>query len=80
MNDPLKLFLVIPATAVSKVNLSETLELTQDNLKYSLDKTKTYISWWSDKAPSSLKNLVTEKIEGPYYEQAIEGIGLNTWN
>lgn len=57
-------YLIFDVSELSLVNFNEVLETSEETLRYSVDKTKTFVKWNTDNTPSFCENMIT-KI-GPY--------------
>lgn len=70
-------YLIIDATEVSKINFDDVLETSAETLRYSVDKTKTFIKWDGD-APSWVSSI--QSSEGPYtHEEILEILSASEW-
>ena len=67
---------------VSEINLSEfsqTIAIGSEYLRYSVDRSKTFIKWENENDPDFISNLNTK--EGPYNNNEISIIlSSNEWN
>ena len=74
----MKYFLFIDTWLLDEIDLSEVLENDVNDLRYSLDNGKTYVSWLGD-TPDTIINLLNNH---PYsintYDEMIEHIQNNT--
>ena len=50
-------YMIIDSAEVSLVDFEQVLEDSEETLKYSIDRSKTYVKWDGD-TPSFLKNLI----------------------
>jgi len=57
-------YLIFDVAEISLVNFDEVLETSEETLRYSVNKTKTFVKWNTDNTPSFCENMIT-KI-GPY--------------
>ena len=74
----MKKYLIIPATEVSKVDFDRVLETSADTIRYSVDRSKTFIKWNTTEDPSFVSDL--EGTEGPYnHEEILEILSTEEW-
>lgn len=72
-----RLYAIIPAGEVSKINFNEILQTSEDTLRYSLDKSKAVIKWL-EVEPLFLDDV--QNVEGPYsHEEIISIMGSADW-
>lgn len=64
-------YMIIGAEEVSLVNFNEVCETSAETLRYSVDKTKTFIKW--DNEQPVFLDLIQSK-EGPYTQEEILAI------
>lgn len=71
-------YLIFDVSELSLVNFNEVLETSEETLRYSVDKTKTFVKWNTDNTPSFCENMIT-KI-GPYtYAEFFTIMATSEW-
>jgi hypothetical protein len=71
-------YLIFDVSELSLVNFDEVLETSEETLRYSVDKTKTFVKWNTDNTPSFCENMIT-KI-GPYtYAEFFTIMATSEW-
>ena len=71
-------YLIFDVAEISLVNFDEVLETSEETLRYSVDKTKTFVKWNTDNTPSFCENMIT-KI-GPYtYAEFFTIMATSEW-
>ena len=70
-------YLIFPTTELSKVDFTQVLETSEETVRKSVDKSKTFVKW-TDEQPSFISNLVGS--EGPYtHEEIMEILSTEEW-
>ena len=70
-------FLIIKVEEVSKVDFSSVVETSEDTLRKSVDKTKTFVKWEGN-TPSFVESI--EYREGPYtYREMRDILQTSEW-
>lgn len=57
-------FVIFNVSEINLINFNEVLETSTNTLRFSVDKTKTFVKWDEDTQPPCISNLTTK--EGPY--------------
>lgn len=71
-------FMIFNASEVNLVDFSEVMETSAETLRFSVDKTKTFVKWDGSEIPTSIGSLTTK--EGPYtYSEILEILGGSSW-
>jgi hypothetical protein len=63
--------IIFNVNEINKVNFSEVIQ-TPQNLVYSIDKTKTYVTWVSSTTPDFVSTMTT--YEGPFTQSELLSI------
>jgi hypothetical protein len=63
--------IIFNISEINKVNFSEVIQ-TPQNLVYSIDKTKTYVTWISPTTPDFVSTMTT--YEGPFTQSELLNI------
>ena len=76
-----KRFVIIKSEDVNKINFSEVMETGPFSLRYSVDKTKTFVKYNGDQ-PTCLFNIAGDAIGLPEYtyEEFLEILKKPEWN
>lgn len=70
-------FMIFNVSELSKIDFNEVSETSEETVRLSLDKTKTFVKWDYD-TPKCVNNLTTK--EGPYsYEEILEIMKSPEW-
>jgi hypothetical protein len=71
-------YLIFPTNQLYKVDFTQVLETSQETVRKSVDKTKTFVKW-ENETPSFISELTNT--EGPYTHFEIQDIlSSNEWN
>ena len=77
-------FMIIDASQVNVVNFEQVLETSADTLRYSVDRSLTFVKWdnaITNGIPSSIANIPDQYKQGPYtYEEMIDILNTSTWS
>jgi DUF438 domain-containing protein len=70
-------YLIFPTNQLDKINFSKVLETSQDTVRKSVDRTKTFIKW-EGKQPEFIEELTD--VEGPYtHSQFLDILSTEEW-
>jgi hypothetical protein len=73
-----RVYSILPATEIHKINFFDVMEDSVDTLRFSLDKTKTFVKWKVEEEPPFIKEIVGA--DGPYSHSEILAIlGSDEW-
>lgn len=71
-------FIIIPADKISEINFAEVEETSADTLRYTLDKTKTFIKYSTAEMPESIQTI--QGRSEPYtYEEFLNILQTPEW-
>ena len=70
-------FAVFNTSELDKINFNEVLETSKDTLRFSSDKTKTFVKWDGDTVPPSVQSLTTAQYYT--YEEILELLTGPEW-
>jgi hypothetical protein len=71
-------YLIINVLELDKIDFEQICETSADTLRYSVDKSKTFIKWENDSEPDFLIQLNTK--EGPYdINEILEIMSTDFW-
>lgn len=71
-------FIIIPADKISEINFAEVEETSADTLRYTLDKTKTFIKYSTAEMPESIQAI--QGRSKPYtYEEFLNILQTPQW-
>jgi hypothetical protein len=71
-------FMVFNLSEISKIDFSKILETSEETLRVTLDKQKTFVKWDGDEIPNFFNDMETK--EGPFnYDEIIEIINGDEW-
>lgn len=71
-------YVILNVEDIHKINFDEVLETSKDTLAYSLDGSRTYVSWYGSEVPPCIYDLTT-KSEIMTYDTFIGHIHLGGW-
>lgn len=70
-------YLIFPITELSKIDFNQVLETSEETVRKSVDKSKTFVKW-SGEQPTFISTLVGG--EGPYtHEEMLEILSTEEW-
>lgn len=71
-------YMIFNVSEIDKVDFTQVLQNTKDDLRISVDGTKTLVKWNGPEIPAFFADFTTK--EGPYtYEQMFALINTSTW-
>jgi len=71
-------FMIFNVSELNSINFNEVLETSEETVRKSVNKTKTFVKWESDEIPASVQNLTTK--EGPYtYQEILQILSTPEW-
>ena len=78
-------FMIIDSSQVSAINFEQVLETSIETLRYSVDKTLTFVKWDNvitpNGIPSSIADIPEQYKQGPYtYEEILNILATPTWS
>lgn len=72
-------YIIFNVSEINLIDFSQTIEISSEYLRYSVDRSKTFIKWENENDPDFISNLNTK--EGPYNNNEISIIlSSNEWN
>lgn len=72
-------YIIFNVSEINLIDFSQTIEIGSEYLRYSVDRSKTFIKWENENDPDFISNLNTK--EGPYNNNEISIIlSSNEWN
>ena len=70
-------YIIFPTTELSKIDFSQVLETSEENVRKSVDGTKTFVKW-SGQQPECISTL--NNAEGPYtHEEILVILSTEKW-
>jgi hypothetical protein len=70
-------FMIFNVSELNQIDFTQVHETSQDTVRKSVDKTKTFVKW-DGEIPSSVASLTTK--EGPYtYEEILNILATEEW-
>jgi hypothetical protein len=71
-------FMIFGVSELPNIDFTQVCETSIDTVRKSVDETKTFVKWDSERIPSSVDSLTTK--EGPYtYEEILTILSSPEW-
>jgi hypothetical protein len=78
MNYENREYLIFNSSDVGMVDFNEILETSVETLRYSIDKTRTFIKWEGETAPTFTESLTG--VSGPYtHSEILDIVSTEEW-
>jgi len=78
MNYNNRKFMIFNSSEIDKVDFTQILETSIETLRFSVDRSKTFVKWEGETIPTFM-NLISLK-EGPYsYEEILVILSSSEW-
>jgi len=78
MNFNNRKFMIFNSSEIDKVDFTQILETSIETLRFSVDRSKTFVKWEGETIPTFM-NLISLK-EGPYsYEEILVILSSSEW-
>lgn len=71
-------FMIFNSAEIDKINFDEVLETSAETLRFSVDKSLSFVKWDGETIPPSVESLTTK--EGPYtYDEILTIMATPEW-
>lgn len=73
-------YIIVNTSQISAINFEQVLENSPETLRYSVDKSLTFLNWYGS-MPSSITNIPSQYKQGPFTsEEIIAILSTATWS